>query len=122
MRTLQARGIRQLRQPGDADAHRQPLGTLFDRLIVSDSAIVEYVPRPEYAAEVIALVDRAIGPSGVITARKPSTAGGPRPPQENYFQWREGRDSFPHLNLFGTAGLPVDSRLKRGCRRGPTAV
>jgi hypothetical protein len=44
------------------------LGTLFDRLIVKDGAVVEYTPRPEYAAEVIALVDQAIGPSGVVNA------------------------------------------------------
>jgi hypothetical protein len=44
------------------------LATLFDRLIVSDGEIIEYVPRADRAAEVIALVEQAIGPAGVITA------------------------------------------------------
>ena len=43
------------------------LGTLFDRLIVRDGQIVEYVPRRDRIAEVIALVERAI-PKGVVTA------------------------------------------------------
>ena len=44
---------------------------LFDRLILKDGEIVEYIPRPEYAAEVIALVDQAVGPAGVIKAPQP---------------------------------------------------
>ena len=44
------------------------LGTLFDRLIVRDGQIVEYVPRTNRAAEVIALVEQAVGRTGVVTA------------------------------------------------------
>jgi hypothetical protein len=57
-------------EAGDPDARRLLLSTLFERLIISDGAIIEYVPRPEYAAEVIALVNEAIGPAGVITTAR----------------------------------------------------
>ena len=67
-RSVKQHGIRDVWEGGDADARRQLLGTLFDRLILRDGAIVEYVPRAEYAAEVIALVDRAVGSAGVIKA------------------------------------------------------
>ena len=67
-RSIQVKGIRDLWERGGADARRQLLGTLFERLIVRDGAIVEYVPRPDYAAEVISLVEQAIGPTGMVTA------------------------------------------------------
>jgi hypothetical protein len=67
-RSIHIKGIRDLWEHGNADARRQLLGTLFERLIVRDGTIAEYVPRPDYAAEVIALVEQAVGPSGAIKA------------------------------------------------------
>jgi DNA invertase Pin-like site-specific DNA recombinase len=67
-RAIQTKGIRDLWHHGGADARRQLLSALFDRLIVRDGEIVEYVPRVDRAAEVIALVEQAIGPSGTIEA------------------------------------------------------
>ncbi len=62
-RSTHIRGIRELWENGDADARRQLLGTLFDRLILRDGETAEYVPRPDRAAEAIALVEQAIGPT-----------------------------------------------------------
>jgi hypothetical protein len=67
-RSVKQQGIRDVWEEGDSDARRQLLSTLFDRLILRDGSIVEYVPRTEYAGEVIALVDQAIGPAGVVRA------------------------------------------------------
>lgn len=67
-RAIQTKGIRDLWHHGGAGARRQLLSALFDRLIVRDDEIVEYVPRVDRAAEVIALVEEAIGPSGTIEA------------------------------------------------------
>jgi len=67
-RSIQVKGIRDLWDRGDADSRRQLLGTLFERILVIDGVIIEYVPRPDRAAEVIALVERAIGPTGTISA------------------------------------------------------
>jgi hypothetical protein len=67
-RSIEVRGIRDLWERGGADARRQLLGTLFERLVVRDGAIAEYVPWPDYAAEVIALVEQAIGPTATIKA------------------------------------------------------
>ncbi|HCF99496.1 MAG TPA: hypothetical protein DEV93_03020, partial [Chloroflexi bacterium] len=65
---MKREGIREVWERGDASARQQLLGTLFERLILSDGEIIEYVPRPEYAVEVIALINQAIGPSGVVNA------------------------------------------------------
>lgn len=86
-------GIRDVWEGGDADARRELLNTLFDRLIVRGGEIVEYVPRPEYAAEVIALVDQAIGPAGVITA-----------PQTEY-GWRARGRPRRHVANGGKGGI-----------------
>ena len=67
-RTIQIKGIAQVWQRGDADARRELLATLFDKLIIRDGEIVEYVPRADRAAEVIALVNEAVGAAGTITA------------------------------------------------------
>ena len=66
-RSVRIQGIRDVWERGGADARRQLLGTLFERLIVRDGQIVEYVPRADRVAEVIALVEQAIGPKGVVT-------------------------------------------------------
>jgi hypothetical protein len=84
-RAIRVKGIRDLWERGGADARRQLLGTLFERLIIQDGAIVEYVPRPDYASEVIALVEQAIGPSGTIKA-----------PQTEYGWRARGR---PRINV-----------------------
>ena len=55
--------------------------TLFDGLMVVDGAIVEYVPRRDRAAEVIAVMQLTFDTPG-----KAASAG---------LQWREGRDSNP---------------------------
>jgi hypothetical protein len=67
-RAIQTKGIRDLWHQGSAGARRQLLSALFDRLVVRDGEIVEYVPRVDRAAEVIALVEQAIGPGGTIEA------------------------------------------------------
>jgi hypothetical protein len=56
----------------NADARRELLATPFDRLIVKEGEISEYVPRADRAAEVVELVEQAIGPSCVINARQPA--------------------------------------------------
>jgi hypothetical protein len=66
--TVQTKGIRDLWHHGEASVRRQLLSALFDRLIVRDGEIVEYVSRADRAAEVIAVVEQAIGPSGTIEA------------------------------------------------------
>ncbi len=70
-RSIQPKGIRAIWHSGDADARRALLATLFDRLIVKEGEISEYVPRADRAAEVVALVEQAIGPSRVINAPQP---------------------------------------------------
>lgn len=65
-RSLRVKGILDLWQRGDEHARRQLLGNLFERLVVRDGEIVEYVPRADRAAEVIALVEQAVGTGGAI--------------------------------------------------------
>lgn len=66
-RTVQLSGILPAWQTGGPEVRRELLVTLFDRLIVGDGQILEYVPRADRAAEVIALIEQAI-PEGTVTA------------------------------------------------------
>ena len=70
--SIKLAGILDAWRRGNGAHRRQLLMTLFDGLVVRNQLIVEWIPRRDRAAEVIAIMDSATGD-----------------------QWREGRDSNP---------------------------
>ena len=80
--SIKLTGIGDAWRRGGGAGRRLLLTTLFDALMVEGGAIVEYVPRKDRAAEVIAIMRHAFGAEENVAA-----SGG--------VQVREGRDSNP---------------------------
>jgi site-specific DNA recombinase len=74
--TMNINGLLDAWVTGDPVTRRQLLVTLFEKLIVRDGEIVEYVPRKDRAKEVYALISAALGGSDVITLPKLSVING----------------------------------------------
>src|SRR5207248_6604876 len=68
--TVNINGLLDAWATGDPVTRRQLLVTLFEKLIVRDGEIVQYVPRKDRAKEVDALITAAIGGSDEITVPK----------------------------------------------------
>jgi hypothetical protein len=66
--TLKIDGLPNAWRGGGAQVKRQLLMTPFDGLVVPDGAIVEYVPRADRTAEVIALMRLALDGKDTIEA------------------------------------------------------
>ena len=63
--TVRVKGVDDLWARSNAAERRALLAEMFDRLIVDDGEIINFVPRADRVGEVVGLVERAI-PDGVI--------------------------------------------------------